>query len=185
MDAPEEVGPQERALVRELVTAGVRHLSRISASRADLERVLRRRLAKLRARSPDEPEADDGDRPVRLARDRLAGLELIDDQGFARGRGRSLASRGKSTLAIRAHLARHGIDRETAGTALDELAEEEDDLELRAARAFVRRKRLGHHRPADARADHRLADLAQLMRQGFPGAVARTALDEGEAEDSA
>lgn len=185
MDAPEEVGPQERALVRELVTAGVRHLSRISASRTDLERVLRRRLAKLRARSPDEPEADSSDRPVQLALDRLTELALIDDQGFARGRGRSLVARGKSTLAIRAHLARHGIDRETAGSALDELAEEEAELELKAARAFVRKRRLGHHRPADARADHRRDDLALLMRQGFPGTVARTALEEAETDDPA
>jgi regulatory protein len=169
--------PDEAKLVRELFTAGLRYLARISASRASVRRVLLRRLAKLRPPEPDaEPTAID-ERPVELAIERLAELGYVDDAAFARGRSRSLTMSGSSKLGVRYRMASQGVDRDTAEAAYEALAEEVPEPEAAAAAAFVRKRRLGWRRPEDERAEHYRADLARLMRHGFPAGVARAALE--------
>jgi regulatory protein len=179
-DLPER---DEATLVRELVTAGLRYLARISASQASVRRVLLRRLAKLRPPEPGADPAELDQRPVELALERLVELGYVDDAAFARGRGRSLVGRGVSRLGIRHHMARQGVDRATADAALEAVADEIPEPEVAAARAFVRKRRLGWHRPEPERAPNRQADLARLLRHGFPPDIARAALDEPEDED--
>jgi regulatory protein len=169
--------PDEAKLVRELFTAGLRYLARISASRASVRRVLLRKLAKLRPPEPDALPGDLDERPVDAAIERLAGLGYVDDAAFARGRQRSLVGRGVSKLGIRHHMARQGVDRDTAEAAFEAVAEEIEDPEAAAAAAFVRKRRLGWRRPEETRAEQRRADLARLMRQGFPADIAREALE--------
>jgi regulatory protein len=175
--------PDEAKLVRELFTAGLRYLARISASRASVRRVLMRKLAKLRPPDPSVEPAELNDRPVERAIDRLAELGYVDDAAFARGRGRTLTVRGVSKLGIRHHMAKQGVDREVVEAAYEALSEEVPEPELAAAVAFVRKRRLGWHRPAEERAEHRRADLARLVRHGFPLDIARTALDEEQPSD--
>ncbi|WP_051328616.1 regulatory protein RecX [Geminicoccus roseus] len=169
--------PDEAKLVRELFTAGLRYLARISASRASVRRVLLRKLMKLRPPEPDALPGEIDERPVDAAIERLAELGYVDDAAFARGRQRSLVGRGVSRLGIRHRMARQGVDRETVERAFEAVAEEIEDPEATAAAAFVRKRRLGWRRPEEARAEHHRADLARLMRQGFPADVARQALD--------
>jgi regulatory protein len=173
-----EVDPDEAKLVRELFTAGLRYLARISASRASVRRVLLRKLAKLR---PPDPSADPtaiDERPIDRAIERLAELGYVDDAAFARGRGRSLVARGVSKLGIRHHMARQGVDRTTVEAAYESLTDEVPEPEAAAAAAFVRKRRLGWHRPEEERAQYRRADLAKLIGHGFPMEIARAALDE-------
>ncbi|WP_159717021.1 regulatory protein RecX [Geminicoccus flavidas] len=175
----------EARLVRELVTAGLRYLARISASQASVRRVLLRRLAKLRPPEPGADPAELDQRPVEQALERLVELGYVDDAVFARGRGRTLVNRGLSRLGIRHHMARQGVDRDTADAALEAITEEIPEPEAAAARAFVRKRRLGWHRPEDERAPNRQADLARLLRHGFPADIARAALDEPEEDERA
>ena len=49
--------------------------------------------------------------------------------------------------------------------------------EQRAAAALARRRLLGPYRPAEARKDHRLRDLATMARAGFAYDVARKVVD--------
>jgi regulatory protein len=55
-------------------------------------------------------------------------------------------------------------------------AEVEGDMDLAAAKALARRRRLGPWR-ATGRAEHRDRDLAVLGRAGFPYAIARRVVD--------
>lgn len=170
--------PDEAKLVRELFTAGLRYLARISASRASVRRVLLRKLAKLRPPEPDADPAAIDARPVEQAIERLAELGYVDDAAFARGRSRSLTMSGTSRLGVRYRMANQGVDRDTAEAAYEALAEEVPEPEAAAAAAFVRKRRLGWRRPEDERVEHYRADLARLMRHGFPADVARAALEE-------
>ena len=175
--------PDEKKLVRELFMAGLRYLARISASQASVRRVLLRKLMKLRPPDPLADATEVDERPIDRAIERLVELGYVDDAAFARGRGRSLVVRGVSKVGIRHHMARQGVDRETVDQAYEALAEELPEPEIAAARAFVRKRRLGWYRPADEQAIHRRADLAKLMRHGFPSDIARTALDEPDEAD--
>jgi len=60
---------------------------------------------------------------------------------------------------------------------------ESGDAELAAARALVKKKRLGASRPPAERAEHRRRDLATLARAGFDFDTARRALGEGRDEE--
>ena len=170
--------PDEAKLVRALFAAGLRHLARMSASTASVRRILERRLAKLVPPDPSGEPVDD--RPVERAIERLRELGYLDDAAFARGKSRSLTVRGLSKLGVRQQMVRHGIDRDVAASAYDSLADEIHEPEMAAARAFVRKRKLGWHRPAQEQGAQRLADLAKLLRHGFPADTARAALDEPE-----
>ena len=88
-----------------------------------------------------------------------------------------MRARGKSSRAIRAELARQGID----GALADRAIEAEGGSELDAARELVRRRRMGGERPDEApeeRRARRQKELARLARAGFGFDVARRALDE-------
>lgn len=175
--------PDEAKLVRELFTAGLRYLARISASRASVRRVLLRKLMKLRPPEPDADPAAIDEGPIEAAIERLADLGYVDDAMFARGRSRSLTMAGTSRLGVRHRMASQGVDRATALAAYEALAEEVPEPEATAAAAFVRKRRLGWRRPEEERALHHRADLAKLMRQGFPAGIARAALEGPPDED--
>jgi regulatory protein len=170
--------PDEAKLVRELFAAGLRYLARISASQAAVRRVLLRKLVKLRPPEPDAEPGEIDERPVEAAIERLVELGYVDDAAFARGRSRSLTMAGTSRLGVRHKMASQGVDRDTAQAAYEALSEEVPEPEAAAAAAFVRKRRLGWRRPEAERALQHRADLARLLRHGFPADVARAALEE-------
>ena len=100
--------------------------------------------------------------------DRFTEVGLIDDAAFAkawvasRQRGRGLARR-----ALAAELHRKGIDRETAGQALETI---DPDDEAEAARRLVRRKLPSLARQERAVAQRRLVGL--LARRGYAAGLA-------------
>ena len=100
--------------------------------------------------------------------DRFTEVGLIDDAAFAkawvasRQRGRGLARR-----ALAAELHRKGIDRETAGQALETI---DPDDEVESARRLVRRRLPSLARQERVVAQRRLLGL--LARKGYPPGLA-------------
>jgi regulatory protein len=160
-----------------LERAALRYLERFSASRAQVLRVLARRVDRA-------VRADPGlDRATALASAEavvaaIVARGLLDDARFAEGRARSLAARGRSPVVIRETLREKGVGREEVARAMDALAEETGgDPALAAALALARRRRLGPWRPPAARAARRDKDLAILARAGFPRGLATRIVD--------
>lgn len=91
---------------------------------------------------------------------------MIDDRAWAASRAERLVSRGVAPSVVRQRLAAESLDARAA------LAEVEGDADLRAACAYVRRRRLG---PFRLQADLQ-GDLAKMARAGFSYAVARKVL---------
>ena len=150
-----------------LERAALRYLERFSASRAQVLRVLARRVDRATALASAEA--------VVAA---IVARGLLDDARFAEGRARSLAARGRSPVVIRETLSEKGVGREEVERAMDALAEETGgDPALAAALALARRRRLGPWRPPAARAARRDKDLAILARAGFPRGLATRIVD--------
>lgn len=160
------------------------YLERFAASAEQLRRVLVRRVERAARQLDEEPAAGLALVDDLIARYRASGL--LDDRQYAGARSRSLLRRGTSTRGIRQHLAARGVASDDIEAALAELGAAQgvdggDDPDLAAAFAYARRRRLGPYRPAPARADCRLKDLATLGRAGFSFAIARAVVDCDEA----
>lgn len=154
--------PAKPATAAYLERVALWYLERYGGSEAKLRRTLQKRVR----RSVRELDTDpaEGREAVERVVDKMRRLGYLDDEKLARQRARTLSRRGKSRRAIRADLVRQGLDAD-----VDALLDETGHDELEAARAFVRRRRLG---------DDRQKDLARLARQGFSYDVARRALDD-------
>lgn len=107
---------------------------------------------------------------------------LVDDRRYASSMAQTLVARGASRQAIRAKLYARGIAKETIDQVLQELGSQQGS-ELPAARALVRKRRLGHYRPAAEQREHFRRDLGILARAGFDFETARRALSLEGSDD--
>lgn len=100
---------------------------------------------------------------------------LLDDRRYSLTMAQSLIARGVSRQAIRAKLYARGITKEVIDEVLQNLdAHQGSDLD--AARALVRKRRLGHCRAAGEQRDNYRRDLGILARAGFDLDTAQRAL---------
>lgn len=158
-----------------LENAALHYLERFSSSRANLRRVLMRKIDRSLAHWGGERE--DAAALAESVIAKLTGLGYLDDSAYAEAKVRGLRRKGTSAKMIRATLASKGVEAETSDAAM---AEQEPESELAAAFTLARRRRLGPFRPAEKRAEFRAKDLAALGRAGFSWEVARAVV---EAED--
>lgn len=165
-----------RRVTREyLESAALHYLERFATSSANLRRVLMRKVERsAQEHGTDREEAaawvDD-----LVERFRRSGL--LDDRVYAEAKAASLHRRGVSARAIRERLAQKGVARDEADAAIGAVdADVEGSMDLAAAKALARRRRLGPWR-ASGRAEHREKDLAALGRAGFPYELARRVVD--------
>jgi regulatory protein len=168
--APELPAP-DRASLHE---AALRHLARYATTRANLLRVLDRRIARwARAVHATDDAIATARAAARAVVEALAAAGAVSDADFAAARARSLARAGRSRQAIGAHLAARGVDAATRAAALPDDAASE----LAAALLFLRRRRLGPYLRPGAVPPERTRVMAALARAGFPQHTARQALD--------
>lgn len=190
--APTLSGPPDEALLYE---AAMAHVARYATTQAGLARVLNRRVDRWARAIGDSPapEAPAPEAPAPEAHDpeataaavaaarlavravvaRLVALGAVNDAAFAASRARSLGRAGRSRVAVAAHLAAHGVAKETAQAALPE----DPEADLDAAVLLARRRRIGPFRRVEADAELRRRELGMLARAGFPQPVAVAALD--------
>jgi regulatory protein len=151
---------------------GLSYLGRFASSAENLRRVLRRRA--LRRFGAEGAGAAEPLIEALIARYRGSGL--LDDAAYAAARARARLARGESVRQIAAGLAAKGVAAEERGEALRLLRQYEGDLDLAAACAFARRRRLGpFRRDVDTPQDRERA-LAAFARAGFERRVAEAML---------
>lgn len=156
--------------------AALSYLERFDSSATNLRRVLRERVRRAARAHPDLDVAE-AERLVDEIIERYQASGLIDDARYAESLARGLRGRGASRRGIQHKLRARGVSAEAIDAALAAAGRDSDDAELDAARAFVRRRRLGPHRPPDKRAERYQRDLAALARAGFSFDTARRALE--------
>ncbi len=176
-----ESSPPDAAALHE---AALAYLARYSATRATLARALNRQVDRwLRAATgPDAPaQSAAAKRAIAGVVQKLAAAGAVDDVAFAQARAKKLSRTGHSRRAAVAHLAARGVPAELLKTAVPQ----DDEAELAAAVAYLRRRRLGPFRIAAAPPEARQKELGTLARAGFAGATARRALALSVAEAEA
>ncbi len=158
----------------------LRHLDRFDASVAQLRALLQRLVR--RAELDDAATAMlEGE--VETLVSRLVATGVVDDRRFAETLARGQRRRGASALAIAQKLRARGVAEAVIVAVLRDVDEEYEAPELAAARAFVRRRRLGCYRPPASREAMAKRDLGALARAGFGLEVARRALEVHVDED--
>jgi regulatory protein len=169
-----------------LAETAVAHLARFAATEAGLRRVLQRRVDRWVRAAEGEGQEDVAARAAvakaaaAVVAQKMAAQGAVDDAAFAASRARRLLRTGRSRRAALAHLREKGVDSETAAAALPE----GEEVELAAAVAFCRRRRIGPFATAEMTPEARLKALGALARAGFGRGVAGRALgmDPEEAE---
>ena len=175
-----------------LERSALHYLERFSASTASLRRVLigklRRAAEFSQEEGPQGASLEEGKAWIEALILRFTQAGYLDDDAYAAQKARSLLRRGRSVSAIRQTLAQKGVDASLTEQALDSLCEEESpeadrhSLDLTAAIALARRRRLGPFRSEAQRADLRAKDLATLGRAGFSFDLARRVVDAPSVE---
>jgi regulatory protein len=164
----------------------LRYVAKYAVPSSGLKRYLQRKMRDAQRKTGQSiigEEADALRRRIDAVVARFQEKGWINDEAWTERKVEVAVARGRSRRATQAMLASKGVDRTIAAAAT---ADWDQDQELAAARQIVRRRKLGHWRPAHERADRRQKDLAVLARAGFPGNIARRALevpDDEEEED--
>lgn len=164
-----------KATAKSLENAALYYLKRFSSSKANLARVLMRRVDKsARFHGTDRGE---GRELVEAIVEKLAAAGLVDDIRYAEGRVRTLRQRGSSQRMIRAKLQEKGVGAETIDLVLADLEEDTPNAEVAAAVQFARRRRLGPFRQRPPADNQRERDMAALARAGFGYGLATKVID--------
>lgn len=179
--APDRPRPTPPVTAAYVERAALHYLERYSASAAMLRRTLQRWVTKRALARGEDPAAFA--ETIEAVVGRAVAGGLVDDARFAAARLATLRRRGTSTRGASAKLAAKGVPREVVEAAMrtESGDGESEAAEVAAARAYARRRRLGPHRPAEARGENRERDLAALARAGFRYDLARRIV-EGEDE---
>ncbi len=166
---PPDVSPQG------IERAALSYLERFDSSVANLRRVLcdRVRKAQLRSTQPIDRAAALSAIDALLARYCESGL--LSDRRYGQNLLTGLRQRGMSTRRARLKLTTKGLDEALVDELLEQEADASDqDAELIAALAYVRKRRLGHYR--------RAAPTASSAPRADEAGLDQPAHDEGAAE---
>ncbi len=174
---------KKRKLTEERLRNGAYYyLGRFAASRARLTLVLENRVR--RAAFEGRCDLEEAQAWVAPIVTKCVDLGLIDDTAYAAMRARSLMQKGKAPRYIMQDLRSRGLSDADVENALDSLVEEAgEDPSLHAAKALMRRKRMGAYRDPAKREDFKDKDLAAMSRAGLSLNLARTLLALETAEE--
>lgn len=163
-------GPLERA---DLEAVALSYLNRFDCSVSKLRTHLRQTV---RRRGGDQAELE---AHIGVLLERYQASGLLNDTRFAENLASRLSERGGSRRAVVQKLRQRGIESGVAEASVPTTP----GAELEAARAYVRRRKLGPHRPEAERLENRQRDLAALARRGFDHETAIRALGYGRNDD--
>ena len=157
------------------------YLQKFASSSENLRRVLMRRVDKSAREHGTDPE--EGAQWVLEVVTRLQELGLLNDRAYAESKTGALLRRGNSPKAVRMKLRAKGVTAEDIDASLEQYDEEiEADLDLAAAVAYAKRRRIGPWRMRN-REEQRDKDLAALGRQGFGYDLARKIIDSDDIQE--
>jgi len=165
------------------------YLGRYSASEASLRRVLQNRLRKAAMRIPEFAADHERINMLRCAIETIVEAHkktgALDDAAFAETKINSLRRQGRSRRMIAQKLAAKGVGKEIVAMAFAQNDDgiEPQEVELKAALALARRRKLGPFRKISADEDRRRKDFATLARAGFSSDIARLVLQSEAPEE--
>ena len=164
-----------------LENAALYYLGRFATSSENLRRVLLRRVERAARHHDTDRETCAQMIDHLIVRYRQSGL--LDDVAYARAQGASLNRRGKSIRAIRGWLRQRCVPADIIEDTINALAEEPGELDLAAAIAYARKRRLGPYRKAGKPPANLEKELAALARSGFSYGLARRIVEATDIDE--
>lgn len=177
---PVRPSPPKKVSRRWLQNSALHYLRRYATTSSHLKRIMTRRID--RSLAEHGGDRDEALKQLDEVLDQLQEEGYLNDARYVEARVSDLHRRGSSAAVIRAKLAIKRAPRHLVEEALRSLGDDRADVELEAALAYARRRRLGPFR-IDGEAlgfERRRKDLASLARAGFSFATARRVIDQGE-----
>jgi regulatory protein len=155
------------------------YISQWEASEAGVAALLERKISERCERTQESPDPVRRLIPALVAR--LVERNYVNDERFAEAARARQRKRGSSAARIRANLHSKGISESLVNELFDR---EEPDVEIRAAWAFAKRRRLGPYardrredREASERGRRRDKHLSAFGREGFEYELAERIVD--------
>jgi regulatory protein len=158
-----------------LENAALYYLGRFATSSENLRQVLERRI--LRAAKHHDTDIKACNQLVGDLIQRYLESGILNDGIYAQTQAASMNRRGKSLRAIRARLRQKAVSSDVIDDALAVLAGEVGQLDLAAAIAYARKRRLGPYRRNTGKPENPEKELAALARSGFSYALALRILE--------
>lgn len=155
------------------------YLDRFEAS----ERKLRQHLEKWVKNRGEPPDLATARPLIDRVLARYVAAGVVNDEKFAERTLDRLRQRGGSARAIAFKLKQKGLAAAVTDQAFERERGSGTNAELAAARALVRRRKLGEFRPEAERAEKRRRDLGVLARAGFDYETSVAALGARHDED--
>ena len=177
MSRPRKSRPPAKITAQSIDAAAQTYLRGYASSAANLRAVLMHRVRRSAHAHGGDPAV--GAKWVEALIERYLRTGLLDDSAYAAARAASLHRAGASARGIRAWLAAKGVEAADIDHALAELGAQSQDIDLRGAYNYARRRRLGPWRSSDRKA-RRERDLAALARRGHGYDAARTVIDAAD-----
>ena len=153
-----------------LENAALYYLGRFATSSENLRQVLERRI--LRAAKHHDTDIKACNQLVGDLIQRYLESGILNDGIYAQTQAASMNRRGKSLRAIRARLRQKAVSSDIIDDALAVLAGEVGQLDLAAAIAYARKRRLGPYRRDTRKPENPDNELAALARAGFSYSLA-------------
>ena len=165
-----------------LANVALHYLGRYAASEASLRRVLTNRLRRVTMQNPEFASDVGRQKQLYSAIETIIAAHtktgVLDDAAFSETKVNSLRRQGRSRRGIEQKLKIKGIAQEkiTAALELHNDGADPQEVELKAALALARRRKLGPFRKTAADPDLTRKEFATLARAGFSSDIARRVL---------
>lgn len=170
-----------------LFKRAIEHLGRFSSSKANLSKILERKVLRKIHRMeggegwPNMMGAVRADIVLNIADviTKCQDLGYVDDKVYARSRCRLLVSKGRPVARIKADLISKGVPDEIIEWVMSEKEIFHNKPDLKGAIAYMRRRRFGayHYLLLNAPAKSFDKQMSAMMRAGFSPDLVRMVLD--------
>jgi regulatory protein len=165
-----------------LERAALHYLGRFNSSHGNLIRVLER---KVRRRNEDNVPPDAEQTAwIKAAADKCVEYGYVDDAVYARQRFSSLLRKGKPLRIIAQDLRYKGVPEDIVNDVMAEaVAGPEENLDLVAAAAYVRRRRFAAFRRTNTLSETKVEkEKSAMMRAGFSYGLVKKIMEASEEE---
>ena len=175
--------PPKRITASRLHNVAFHYLERYQSSKANLRRLLMKRVHKAATHYDEDPA--EGAALVEAELDALEAQNLLNDNRYANMKAVALHRRGASARMIEAKLRVKGVPTASIEGALEAIRAEDGDIDLKAACTFARKRRLGPWSRGERSVDwdDQKKDMARFARGGFSFSIAKIILDATDSDE--
>ena len=152
-----------------LIKYAIDYLSKYSSSKANLEKILRNKIQRLKIEKKEKYLLYNSLEKI------ISDLEknnFINDLNYTLSKIRIFTFQGKSRIFIKNYLLQKKINKKIITRSLEELDEQDYDWEIKSAKIFARKKRLLKN------LNEKTKNLSKMARAGFSYDIAKKILDK-------